>query len=240
MTPTRLGRKQPYKHAPKSTVLGRAAGETVGDLSRGSDPTLRETVGSLPRGQRRPSRVRGVARCRPTKRVRIVCDPCATFVICRNRIATRFVLYACFIGDSVDYVLNQLLATTLVKDRDFVAWRQDHPMSRPPDLEASLPTRIRRAGRRAPQRIVTRHRVGAYRDVLSAHREGRRRHAGMHEYPFPRITRCSRRSTQSVPGLREIHVRVQCVVVFVVVLRGQRRDVPAHNLYRQRARRAAS
>jgi hypothetical protein len=28
------------------------------------------------------------------------------------------VLYAQFIGDSVDYVLNQLIETTLVKDRD--------------------------------------------------------------------------------------------------------------------------
>jgi len=37
------------------------------------------------------------------------------------------VLYARFIGDSVDYVVNQLIATTLLKDRDFVAWREAHP-----------------------------------------------------------------------------------------------------------------
>ena len=37
------------------------------------------------------------------------------------------VLYARFIGDAVDYILNQLIETTLVKDRDFVAWRQSHP-----------------------------------------------------------------------------------------------------------------
>ena len=36
-------------------------------------------------------------------------------------------LYARFIGDAVDYVLNQLIETMLVKDRDFVAWRQEHP-----------------------------------------------------------------------------------------------------------------
>jgi len=36
------------------------------------------------------------------------------------------VLYARFIGDSPDYVLNQLLATTLAKDRDFLAWRSEH------------------------------------------------------------------------------------------------------------------
>jgi hypothetical protein len=37
------------------------------------------------------------------------------------------VLYARFIGDSVDYVVNQLIATTLLKDREFVAWREAHP-----------------------------------------------------------------------------------------------------------------
>lgn len=53
-------------------------------------------------------------------------DPCATYVICRRRIATRS-LYARFIGDSVDYVVNQLIETALVKDRDFLARRQDNP-----------------------------------------------------------------------------------------------------------------
>jgi hypothetical protein len=37
------------------------------------------------------------------------------------------VLYARFIGDSVDYVLNQLIETTLVRDREFMAWRAEHP-----------------------------------------------------------------------------------------------------------------
>jgi len=37
------------------------------------------------------------------------------------------VLYARFIGDSVDYVVNQPIATTLLKDREFVAWREAHP-----------------------------------------------------------------------------------------------------------------
>jgi len=37
------------------------------------------------------------------------------------------VLYARFIGDSVDYVLNQLIETTLAKDRDFTTWRAAHP-----------------------------------------------------------------------------------------------------------------
>jgi hypothetical protein len=37
------------------------------------------------------------------------------------------VLYARFIGDTADYVLNQLIDTTIVKDREFVAWRAEHP-----------------------------------------------------------------------------------------------------------------
>ena len=36
------------------------------------------------------------------------------------------VLYARFIGETADYVLNQLIETTLAKDRDFVAWRAEH------------------------------------------------------------------------------------------------------------------
>jgi len=49
--------------------------------------------------------------------------------ICRLQEPNRdaLVLYARFIGDSMDYVLNQLVETMLVKDRDFVAWRQSHP-----------------------------------------------------------------------------------------------------------------
>ena len=38
------------------------------------------------------------------------------------------VLYARFIGDTADYVLNQLIETTIVKDREFLAWRTEHPL----------------------------------------------------------------------------------------------------------------
>ena len=34
--------------------------------------------------------------------------------------------YAHFIGESTEYVLNQLVETVLAKDRDFQAWRLDH------------------------------------------------------------------------------------------------------------------
>ncbi len=39
------------------------------------------------------------------------------------------VQYARFIGDTADYVLNQLIDTTLAKDRDFTAWRAEQPTS---------------------------------------------------------------------------------------------------------------
>jgi hypothetical protein len=45
--------------------------------------------------------------------------------ICRLQEPNRdtLVRYAQFIGDTPDYVVNQLIATTLAKDRDFLAWQ---------------------------------------------------------------------------------------------------------------------
>ena len=45
--------------------------------------------------------------------------------ICRLQEPNRdtLVLYARFIGDTVDYVLNQLIESTIGKDREFVTWR---------------------------------------------------------------------------------------------------------------------
>lgn len=49
--------------------------------------------------------------------------------ICRLQEPNRdtLVLYARFIGDTPDYVLNALIDATPVKDRDFVAWRIEQP-----------------------------------------------------------------------------------------------------------------
>ena len=49
--------------------------------------------------------------------------------ICRLQEPNRdaLVLYARFIGDTPDYVLDQLIDTTIAKDRDFVAWRAEQP-----------------------------------------------------------------------------------------------------------------
>jgi hypothetical protein len=53
--------------------------------------------------------------------------------ICRLQEPNRDVLldYARFIGDSVDYVLNQLIDATLAKDREFLAWRADQRSAAP-------------------------------------------------------------------------------------------------------------
>ena len=35
--------------------------------------------------------------------------------------------YARFLGESTEYVLNQVIETLLARDREFVAWREAHP-----------------------------------------------------------------------------------------------------------------
>ena len=37
--------------------------------------------------------------------------------------------YAQFLGESTEYVLNQVIDTVLARDRDFQQWRADHPGS---------------------------------------------------------------------------------------------------------------
>ena len=53
--------------------------------------------------------------------------------ICRLQEPNRdaLVLYARFIGDTADYVLNQLIETTIARDREFVAWRAEQPAVQP-------------------------------------------------------------------------------------------------------------
>lgn len=51
--------------------------------------------------------------------------------ICRLQEPNRDVLtqYARFIGDTPDYVLNQLIDGTLARDREFVSWRADQSLA---------------------------------------------------------------------------------------------------------------
>jgi hypothetical protein len=61
--------------------------------------------------------------------------------ICRLKAPNRdvLVLYARFIGDTQDYVLNQLIETTIAKDREFVAWRTEHAAATAPEPESRTP-----------------------------------------------------------------------------------------------------
>lgn len=78
-----------------------------------------------------------------TNRVRTVRHICRLLEPNRDAL----VLYARFIGDTADYVLNQLIETTIAKDREFVAWRAEHP-----DEVVAAPPRKALAGSRAAER----------------------------------------------------------------------------------------
>ena len=52
--------------------------------------------------------------------------------------------YAQFLGEPTDYVINQLIDAVLGKDKDFVAWRAEHPDSHVP-APANQPTRVKRS-----------------------------------------------------------------------------------------------
>ena len=69
--------------------------------------------------------------------------------ICRLQEPNRDVLvqYARFIGDSPDYVLNQVIDSTLAKDREFVAWRSEHDAA--PDTASVTTTPVPRRPRAA-------------------------------------------------------------------------------------------
>ena len=55
--------------------------------------------------------------------------------------------YARFIGESPEYVLNQVIDTVLAKDKEFVSWRVDHPDSYVPRPVAHRFRGRHRAGR---------------------------------------------------------------------------------------------
>jgi hypothetical protein len=59
--------------------------------------------------------------------------------ICRLQEPNRdtLVQYARFIGDTADYVVNQLIETTLAKDREFLAWRSEQPTNVAPPAVAA-------------------------------------------------------------------------------------------------------
>jgi hypothetical protein len=62
--------------------------------------------------------------------------------------------YAQFLGESTEYVLNELVDNVLAKDKNFVRWRANHPQScvprpmvrRPSDAPRAEPTTARPLG----------------------------------------------------------------------------------------------
>ena len=77
-----------------------------------------------------------------TNRIRTVRHICRLLEPNRDTL----LLYARFIGDTGDYVANQLIETTIAKDREFLVWRTEHaadsaaPVARP--ASASSPRRL--------------------------------------------------------------------------------------------------
>ena len=55
--------------------------------------------------------------------------------------------YAHFLGESTDYVLNEVIDTVLAKDKDFQVWRGDHAESFVPTSPSVHPQRRRRTTR---------------------------------------------------------------------------------------------
>lgn len=52
--------------------------------------------------------------------------------------------YAQFLGEPIEYVLNQLIDTVLAKDKEFVEWRAAHPQAYAPRPQSQK--RLKNAG----------------------------------------------------------------------------------------------
>lgn len=71
--------------------------------------------------------------------------------------------YAQFLGEPTDYVLNQLIDSVLAKDRDFVAWRAEHPDSCVP-----APPNQPKVEKRPARRVDSAPRAGALDSPVSS------------------------------------------------------------------------
>lgn len=64
--------------------------------------------------------------------------------------------YAHFLDEPTEYVLNQAIETVLARDKEFLAWRAEHPESYVPRVER----RTSRTSRRDGGRQIPRHASG--------------------------------------------------------------------------------
>ncbi len=69
----------------------------------------------------------------------------------RENLETLFA-YATFLGEPADYVLNQVIDTLLARDKEFSAWRDQHPGPHSPH---QAPRRLRVGSRAAPPPVAT-------------------------------------------------------------------------------------
>lgn len=61
----------------------------------------------------------------------------------RENLETLFA-YATFLGEPSDYVLNQVIDTLLARDKEFSAWREQHPGPHAPHpLQSHAKRRVR-------------------------------------------------------------------------------------------------
>src|SRR5436309_15281032 len=67
-------------------------------------------------------------------------------------------LYARFIGDTADYVLNQLIDTTIAKDREFLTWRAAQTAEPPVPAPPKAPGRDQTGIARVPAEAVRQRR----------------------------------------------------------------------------------
>ena len=64
--------------------------------------------------------------------------------------------YAHFLDEPTEYVLNQAIETVLARDKEFLAWRAEHPESYVPRMER----RASRTRRRDGSRHIAHHASG--------------------------------------------------------------------------------
>jgi len=63
--------------------------------------------------------------------------------------------YAEFLGESVEYVVNELIDTVLAKDKDFVTWRAKHPESFAPRRAADKGSKGPEPASKRPRQTTT-------------------------------------------------------------------------------------
>ena len=76
--------------------------------------------------------------------------------------------YAHFLGEPTEYVLNQLVDTMLAKDKEFVAWRAEHPESYVTRRAPHQPRSARRTSGSRPGPVPAQVSIGGTRSEALA------------------------------------------------------------------------